>query len=840
MAPTANIVKAVYLNNALWADVDTTSITGVLDSWGIAPSMLQFKLNRHFDTHKRDAGDEIDAATPLQHLDNVKLVIVPESVFRAPDGPFNGVWPTIYDGNGNWPPAAGTLDDFLRWQGVYVDPDVSFDSDAGAPAYDEAFDVTCYDYRWCIDKSDFRTPPLEKNVWRSGEYVQDFQTYQYDWSTQPTLPSGYVFGTEFTYNEIPARCRQQNIAGKPWVIIAEHIIRTCTAQYQRVAVGAREIDPGSLAAKIPSYDEFSGRGLRVVIAWAGLRVDELGNELFLNTYDMLGTAIPAEQLYAPCAALPDITGDVHRAFIPDPITISNVSLLVALQNVLDVVGNFRLRIDQFNVIRFDRHKAPGEIALPGDGETGNAVGDVYLARFADARPDLAFTAAQLARCNVRNMSGLRPRAVPEANRVIGYLKGKAPVSSSIVNDKPEQEREMTAGFFAAFYASESESTIKNRAKTFYRRSEKLFAVKGQIAKPSVVPFKYKTHYGGNRWVTHQSSISGGRTLVNGALSSTNDNASGAIETTVDVMDSSGELVRRDYYRYKVIYKTSRANVSVRRTKPGDPETNGDDKGDTSPSAGGGHYITLDEPAYTGFALAASVVKTFVAGDSDAPAHYRSNTTTRVVYVTHSWSARGLASVHRQQYVSNVAEDGDDGICFGAFGVAPSSEVFSIDSSFNNGSTNDWQGALEQGDPADFPGLGEYTRSVIDAPPVVKSVDELTPSNTADDDTNWAARWNAAKLMLMYFVKNQALRLRQLVTEGPVTLLYDADLRLNHRLCVWGTRDDTEAGRQWCMRLKTMLATINEIRLTANDELQVQLTTRNAMPAFSLLEYARRV
>ncbi|NLF40702.1 hypothetical protein GX586_14765 [bacterium] len=152
MPPTANIVKALYLNNALWTDVDTTTVNGVLDSWGVAPSMLQFNLNRHFDTHKSDSGGEINAATPLRHLDNVKLVIVPETVFRDPLGGFNGVWPLFYDGNGNWPPLAGSLDDYLRWQGVFVDPDIGFDSDAGAPAYSENYDVTCYDYRWCIDK----------------------------------------------------------------------------------------------------------------------------------------------------------------------------------------------------------------------------------------------------------------------------------------------------------------------------------------------------------------------------------------------------------------------------------------------------------------------------------------------------------------------------------------------------------------------------------------------------------------------------------------------------------------------------------------------------------------
>mgnify|MGYP000928268661 CR=1 FL=1 len=137
------------------------------------------------------------------------------------------------------------------------------------------------------------------------------------------------------------------------MIIAEHIIRTCTAQYQSINAAGREVDPGSLTAAIPTYEEYSGRGLLVKIAWAGLRVDELDNDLYLDTYDMLGTTVPAGELYTPCASTPSIANDTHRAFVPDPITVSNVSLLVALQNVLDSVGNFRMRIDKFNVVRFE-------------------------------------------------------------------------------------------------------------------------------------------------------------------------------------------------------------------------------------------------------------------------------------------------------------------------------------------------------------------------------------------------------------------------------------------------------------------------------------------------------
>ncbi|NLF40700.1 hypothetical protein GX586_14755 [bacterium] len=291
-----NSVTAVYLNHALWADADLATLTGQLDSWGVEPSWIEFGLTRQ---PGRPAMTFL-----LQPLANVKLVSVPEKVFRDPLGKFNGAWPLFYDGNGNWPPLEGSLDDYLRWQGLIIEPNAD-------PAPHR---VRAVDYRWCINKCNFRTPPL---------------------------PGSKVIGSEFTYS------------GQPWVLIAEHIIRTCTTQYQRANVGGREMDPGSLTATIPTYEEYSGRGLSVKIAWAGLRVDELDNDLYLDTYDMLGTTVPAGELYTPCAATPSIANDTHRAFVPDPITVSNVSLLVALQNVLDSVGNFRMRIDQFNVVRFE-------------------------------------------------------------------------------------------------------------------------------------------------------------------------------------------------------------------------------------------------------------------------------------------------------------------------------------------------------------------------------------------------------------------------------------------------------------------------------------------------------
>jgi len=176
MPPTANIVKAVYLNNLLWQEVDTTTIAGVVRSWGVAPSSLTFQVNRHFDTDTDTLGNA--HAVKIRHLDNVKLVIVPATVFHGQA--FNGVFPAVYDGTGSleklgdqWINGSpNSLDAYLYWQGIYVDPSLGFQPQS-EHQYSESFSVTCYDYRWCLNRCLFRTPPIQRLVNHAGSGSTD-------------------------------------------------------------------------------------------------------------------------------------------------------------------------------------------------------------------------------------------------------------------------------------------------------------------------------------------------------------------------------------------------------------------------------------------------------------------------------------------------------------------------------------------------------------------------------------------------------------------------------------------------------------------------------------------
>jgi hypothetical protein len=242
MPPTANIVKAVYLNNRLWPEVDTTTISGTVRSWGVAPSSLQFQVNRHFDTDADTLGNQ--HAVKIRHLDNVKLVIVPARVFYGVD--FNGVFPEIYDGSGSLEkPAdtwvngvAGTLDEYLYWQGIYVDPALAFQN-AADHQYNESFTVTCYDYRWCLNRCLFRTPPITRLVNSAGSGVTD----QWDrYGNDGDIMGGdgtRIFGAseqcgyEFTYNAYIPSCPSKT-PGKSIVVIIEHILRSAFDRYQIV------------------------------------------------------------------------------------------------------------------------------------------------------------------------------------------------------------------------------------------------------------------------------------------------------------------------------------------------------------------------------------------------------------------------------------------------------------------------------------------------------------------------------------------------------------------------------------------------------------------------------
>jgi len=284
-----------------------------------------------------------------------------------------------------------------------------------------------------------------------------------------------------------------------------------------------------------------------------------------------------------------------------------------------------------------------------------------------------------------------------------------------------------------------------------------------------------------------------------------------------------------------------ASVRVQKNK-NDDQSNKDGK----VASGGGHYIALAEPAYSCFAVMGKY-----ALDPDDSDKMRMLTQYGKVYITHSWSAKGVTSNQRVQYTSNsdASYDEDGAVCINNLGIAPTSEVFTIDSSFH-GEYNDWSRAGKYDDedlrespdannPA-FPGPGEFTRCLIDAQPIRKSVRDLTPSNTAEDDVSWERRWEEAKAALKRLVKNEAKRLRQMPTEGAQPCLYDDDLKLTHRVCLVGTRDDGAENEAGWMRLKKMYARINAIRLTTDNELELELTTRLALPEFSLLEYAARV
>ena len=846
----ANIIKAIYLNNRLWNDVDTTSINGVLDCWGVTPSMIEFNLNRHFDSHKDDAGNA--KAEIIRHLDNIKLVIIPESDFYDRDGIFGGALPTVYNGNGNYPPTPNTLDDYLRWQGVYVDPTLNFAADSQMN-FTESFDITCYDYRWCLNNTLFRTPPLLKRVWESGDNTSGTDVELIGWNIYGTngdsvdangnriFPepnnNNKIHGYEFTYNDfLPETSCEDN--AKSWVEIVEHIIRTHSYNYNAVTPLIENSgwdDPGSFWPHIPKYTDFD-----VIPTFAGLRINSDGNELFLNAfarwnvkqsfdYDPL-----ASQSDTPFAHTPQ-SEVIDRSFKPDPITISNTKFLNAIQNVLDAVGTFEMYMDQYNTLHFVRQIPPNELEIPEQSEnpTGNVFDKIYVARFADNRADLSISADELKWYGVRSISSLKPRAVPEANRVIGLLRGRAPLAHDIINDSHSGDLEPNIPFFTAvMWASDAydeekdarnDSFITAHKKEFYSFTDKVYAATAVIAKPTITAFLHRTEKSDGSVIHHtlSNAIPGGWLLHKGRLLiNANGNYSNPIETVVKKKNGD-----KDYYRYSVGYTKAVASVSIVNAKS-------DDDGDV---AGGGHAVALNEDAVSVFTLY-DKIEVDDTGETI-------NTSAKFVAITHSWSVdTKLNSKHRKQFVTNQpdADDDDSAICLYAMGTAPSSEVFSIDSSFQKDDFNDW-GDLQDntGIPTtQFPGLGEFDRAVIDAPVIVKTVEELTPQYTVDDDISWVQRWDEAKRALMEIVKNTAMKLRQLITVGGLPHLYDPQLKLDHRLVIWGTRDDIEKNEQHWMRLNSMKSRINAIKLTTDDELVIELTTERALPEFSFWQMAQ--
>jgi len=887
----SNISKAIYLNNKFWTEVDLTSVNGNVRCWGVTPSMLSFNLNRHWDSQEKDAV-AFEAAQVIKHLDNVKLVIVPESeFFRAIEdgGKYGGKWPDNYGagagsfggGNGNWPPTAESIDDHLFWQGVYVDPTLEF-STSDDMGFAERFDITCYDYRWCINKTLFRTPPLAKHIWRSGEE----NGKQYGWQTfgmtseitgekteekdtrirefPEANENTKVHGYEFTYNESIPETDCDSL-GNSWVKIVEHIIRTAMYNYRDIDNFGdfgnldNRVDPGSVWWHIPDYaNEGFEHPFSVEINFAGLRLNanEKNDPLFLTIPDRnnagvgVGNCAPlASEIDVPYAELG--VERKSREFIPDPISISNTKVLNAIQNVLDETGTFEMYMDQFNVLRFFRQPAPEEIDLTTVEYPKNIVDKtddknsrLYIARYADSRKnadgsEINISPADLRFYGVRGIKSLKPRAIPEANRVIGMLKGRAPLAHDVLNDRasgdfnPDLKFKGYAFFCSAPKKEEKDAiaAIKGQVKYSRHYTNKIYAVAGNIATPHITPFLYVTlDKDGNVEKEHIFNEPYGD--GNGRLLEANvgSGPNAPIETIV----FNARTGKKEVYRYWLGYTVAQANLSIVDTKPNDPNANGD------ALAGGGHTVALNGPAYTAICL-----NTLIE-DSD---EYVITTKSQVIAITHSWDVEIEAfSRHRKQYATNEDhEDSGEGVCIYGMGVAPTSEVFSIDSSYNTGSSgnNDWTDFEQDENNPDlaFPGLGEFRRAVIDAPLVMKSVEELTPQYDDVDDIKWVERWEIAKTALKAFVKNMALRLRQITTEGNLPYLYDPDLKLEHRVCVWGSRDDleqSEADNKHWMRLNAMRGRINSINLTTSDELELEFTTEKALPEFSVLNWVQNL
>jgi hypothetical protein len=850
MPPTANIVKAVYLNHELWPEVDTTTIAGVLRARGPTPSHISFSVNRHFDTDKTTNG--LPLARSIRHLDNIKIVIVPADVFYNPAGPFHGQFPQTYDGSGNleiFMDGGGTLqwrngnggicDQWLAWQGCYVEPSTEFDAD-GAESFSESYAVTCYDYRWCLNRSLFRTPPVERHLWESGITTGGATV---GWNRVVGSDGDSMAGDvrqwgavkqnalQFTYNDIIPKggCNPQ----KSWTLIVEHILRTAARDYSAAADGS---DPGMIWSKIPTY---SGFAVNPHVAGLRVRSDNTDYVLTLKTADgqYPPLANPVEIPYAP-----QPQNNTDRAFVPDPITIQNTFLLNAIQQVLDTTGMFDMFMDAFNTLRFIRNTPPGEITIPDDDREINDFGDVYRARFADTFATPPDAAQTLSACNVRKIN-LVPRAVPEANRVVGTLVGRAKLASNILNPRINALQRSTDDFSPTWYQTTSEETMRNHVRynsahaTVRRFSHKVYGVDARVAVPVVTPiaYQYKNRTGENFFRCNNLTIDGSyKVLRNGTghVTSSDIDAADALEITVYSYKADTYVK----YRFILTWTTSRASVEIKSTRKTGTDTNPDFRNE------GGHVVQLVGDSYKRFDLMQSI------SAHDNSVNYSTGITT--VYINCYFDCvndndASVKSNHRSHFATNAEGATGENVCAYAMGTLPTAESYVIDSAVGSyAAPGDWDGHEEApvGDDGGFPGLGEYTRSVIDADPVAKSVQDLIPQDTPDDDANYLANWAAAKENLKKLVKSVALQKRQLITEGTLTLLYDKNLRLDHRLCVVGTRDDVKEAtdKTYWMRLARMLARINQISIDADDELTLELTTREAVPEFSLLNYSARL
>lgn len=839
MAPLANIVKKIYLNNRRWDAVDTTSIQGTLDAWGPSPTSISFSVNRHFDTHQSDTGIEVPNAPAIAHLDNIKLFIAPASA--------NVDWPEFYYGKCNhgenavataaevtggayW--SADPIQQYLRWQGLYLEPSLQFTPDDESTAHSEAFAVECFDYRHCLNRCLARFRNIAAFRWDSDQIAGNFTNVSWQ-AHDPEVTVGY----DMTYNARTPRGQSQK--KRAWVQLCEHLL------LHAVSTDVSDAN-GAIAPHIPDY---VGEGHRFAVApsfW-GLRLDADGNE---RQFDIANYSA-ADAVFAPGG-----NEQTDREFQVNPITINGDYLLDALAKITGAVGNFDFYLDCFNGLHWVRIKPQDEVPVPTGLERINraafseygytAAGHLYLCHFADDDGAVVYGRHY----NVRAVDGLKPRAVPEANRVIGVLTGKPPVAHAIANhrdqDNPDGfsagtlqthvlrltdpdylDKLITSDGYAVLSAPSGNFTIK----AYIRKPYKMSHAVGKIRRPtSIIPYLYK--YKGAT-VPQQGGLPG---------EDLNFYTGGPVE-----------VVSGDYtFRFRATFAVFPASVAVfesatdRARDDSDSGASGSSSGDVNgpyPYATGGHYIRLTEPAYTVVDLTLlDWNNTTTVGGASVNTPFLAPF---YIVISHPWSARGARANHSvsyrgQQYAGSAYNEATD-----HFGIFNSAEYWTVDSSEDSPA---WQSPedLRMWDALDnlvFPGLGEFTRAVIDAPLLQLSVEDLLPTyESATDAAAWSAAWSDGKKALKRAVRKEALQLRQLVTTGDLPILYDAELALPDFVCVLGTRDDqfTDAALGFAMRLKSMRGRIDTIKLTPNDELVLSFTTARPLQKFSVYEMLRKL
>jgi len=394
--------------------------------------------------------------------------------------------------------------------------------------------------------------------------------------------------------------------------------------------------------------------------------------------------------------------------------------------------------------------------------------------------------------------------------------------------------DVTAPVDLGWLPTEPGGRWRSSKKSYIRRPHKMHWAIGKIRRPvKITPYIYSKNN-----VVLPNIVVDGSTLHYGKATEQGD----PVELTV--VKTSGKFAGTYVFRFGVRFAVFPANVVVKEVAyeelpdvPGETNVTNLDVYGPYAQAGGGHYIVLNEPLCTVYNLTHRTLKNVT---DESGEHPKIEAKELVVAITHGWGATGPRANISVSAATAGAVSNDDWDSSGYHGSMENAEYWTIDSTVNRNGEWDNLTMTDEDDGTVFPGLGEYVRSVIDYPPIVKSVDELTPTYMSDendesiDEQRWQDKWAAAQASLKLLVRKEALRVRQLVTVGELPIVFDADLLLTDRVSVIGTRDD-QLDEDERMRLASMRARIQEIRLDENDTLRLVFTSERALQKWSIYD-----